>query len=84
MISLAKQLTLIARQSLSIKPKIKLNIGNLKDRLLKGKFYRCYLDEMNAAKIRADVMDHNKLRLYRTFKGYFSQEPYITDVLNRN
>ena len=59
-------------------------IGNVIDRLIKGRFDRYYLDEINAAKIGTDGNDHNKLRLYKTFKGSFTQEPYITNVLNRN
>ena len=29
-------------------------------------------------------MDHNKLRFYKTLKSSFTQEPYITDILNKS
>ena len=29
-------------------------------------------------------LDHNKLRLYKQFKGSFTPEPYIENVINRN
>ena len=31
-----------------------------------------------------DGRDQNKLRLYKTFKGSFTEEPYISQVVNRN
>ena len=54
------------------------------DKILKGKFDRFYLDEINEIKIGSDGLDHNKLRLYKTLKGSFKQEPYIANILNRN
>ena len=59
-------------------------VGNLCDRLVKGKFDRFYLDEINLIKLGSDGGDHNKLRFYKTFKGSFTQEPYILNILNRN
>jgi hypothetical protein len=59
-------------------------IGNFIEKLLKGKFDRFYLDEINEIKIGPDGRDHNKLRLYKMFKGSFTQEPYVTNILNRN
>ena len=56
-------------------------VGNLCDRLVKGKFDRFYLDEINLIKLGSDGGDHNKLRFYKTFKGSFTQEPYILNIL---
>ena len=58
--------------------------GNVIDKILKSKFDRFYLDEINQCKIGPDGLDHNKLRLYKTLKGSFSQEPYIKNINNRN
>ena len=58
--------------------------GILIDKLLKSKFDRFYLDEINQVKIGNDGLDHNKLRLYKTLKGSFDVEPYITNIKNRN
>ena len=54
-------------------------VGYLIEKIQKGKFDRFFLDEINEIKIGADGYDHNKLRLYKTFKGSFKQEPYITN-----
>ena len=58
--------------------------GNVIDKILKSKFDRFYLDEINQCKIGPDGLDHNKLRLYKTLKGSFSQEPYIKNINNIN
>ena len=39
---------------------------------------------MTKVNIGQDGLDHNKLRLYKTFKGSFKQEPYLSIVNNRN
>ena len=31
-----------------------------------------------------DGIDHNKLRFYKTLKGSFTQEPYITNIKNKS
>ena len=49
-----------------------------------SKFDRFYLDEINKTRMGSDGLDHNKLRLYKTLKGSFSQEPYISQITNRN
>ena len=59
-------------------------IGHCIDKHLKGKFDRFFLDEINNIKLGDDGRDHNKLRLYKTIKGSFTQEPYISNVLSRN
>jgi hypothetical protein len=58
--------------------------GILIDKIIKSKFDRFYLDEINQVKIGNDGLDHNKLRLYKTLKGSFHTEPYITNIKNRN
>ena len=54
------------------------------DNAIKSKFYRFFLDQINEKKFWLDGLDHNKLRLYKTFKGSFKQEPYINNIRNRN
>ena len=53
---------------------------------LQSKFSRHWLDKINEFKsgINSDSRNHNKLRTYSTFKGSFTQEPYISQVRNRN
>ena len=58
--------------------------GNIIDKNIKSKFDRFFLNEINQTKLGPDGCDHNKLRLYKTLKGSFSQEPYITNIKNRN
>ena len=59
-------------------------VGSIIDKCLKSKFDRFFLDEINEIKTGADGFDHNKLRFYKTLKGSFKQEPYVTKILNRN
>ena len=59
-------------------------VGYLIDKSIKSKFDRFFLDEINEIKIGSDGLDHNKLRLYKTFKGSFKEEPYISNIKNRN
>ena len=59
-------------------------VGYNIDRLIKSKFDRFFLDEINQENIGSDGLDHNKLRLYKTLKGSFSQEPDIKNINNRN
>ena len=47
-------------------------------------FERFYLDEINKCKMGDDNINHNKLRLYCTFKGSFKREPYLDLVQSRN
>ena len=58
--------------------------GLIIDKIIKSKFDRFFLDEINKTKIGHDGSDHNKLRLYKTLKGTFCQEPYVTKITNRN
>ena len=59
-------------------------VGSLIDRIIKSKFDRFYLDEINTIKLGNDGQDHNKLRFYNKFKGSFKIEPYILKITNRN
>ena len=59
-------------------------VGLIVDKLIKSKFDRFYLDEINKTRMGSDGLDHNKLRLYKTLKGSFIQEPYISQITNRN
>ena len=59
-------------------------VGCIIEKSIKSKFDRFFLDEINQIKIGTDGQDHNKLRLYKTLKGSFTQEPYITNIINRN
>ena len=47
-------------------------------------FDRFWIDQVNAQKLDTDGVDHNKLRFYKTLKGSFTQEPYITNILNKS
>ena len=58
--------------------------GLIIDKNIKSKFDRFFLDQINQTKLGPDGLDHNKLRIYKTLKGSFSQEPYITNIKNRN
>ena len=54
------------------------------DKKLKSIFDRFWLDQINAPKLDSDGIDHNKLRFYKTLKGSFTQEPYISNIPNRS
>ena len=54
------------------------------EKKVNSKFDRYFLDEINKVKLGSDGLDHNKLRLYKHFKGSFKQEPYLSLVTNRN
>ena len=57
-------------------------VGIFVDKIIQSKFDRFYLDEINQIKVGADGLDHNKLRLYKTLKGSFCQESYVTNITN--
>ena len=59
-------------------------IGKKLDCKLKSAFDIFYLDQINQVKIGADLLDHNKLRLYKHLKGTFRVEPYIENICNRS
>ena len=58
--------------------------GLMIDKIIKSKFDRFFLDEINQIRIGNDGQDHNKLRLYKTLKGSFRIEPYLDNIKNRN
>ena len=43
--------------------------GILIDKILKSKFDRFYIDEINKVKIGTDGLDHNKLRFYKNLRA---------------
>jgi len=43
-----------------------------------------WLTQINAQKVGADGLDHNKLRFYKSLKSSFTEEPYICDVTNKS
>ena len=51
---------------------------------LNSKFSRFWMDSVQEVKVGQDGLDTNKLRLYKSFKGSFHTEPYLTLVKNRN
>ena len=59
-------------------------VGLSIDKIIKSKFDRFYLDQINMIKLGNDGQDHNKLRFYNKFKGSFHIEPYILKIKNRN
>ena len=54
------------------------------NRKLNSVFDRYWLDQINTPKMGNDGVDHNKLRFYKTLKGSFTQEPYITNIQNKS
>ena len=47
-------------------------------------FDRFWIDQISSEKIGNDGFDHNKLRFYKKLKSSFTQEPYITNILNKS
>ena len=47
-------------------------------------FDRFWLDQINVSKLDSDNVDHNKLRFYKTLKGSFTQEPYVSSIKNKS
>ena len=54
------------------------------DKSLKSCYDRFWLDQVNNIRLDKDGNDHNKLRFYKTIKGSFNPEPYVTNVTNRS
>ena len=59
-------------------------VSNTLGKRLHCVFDRYWLDQINAPKLDSDGVDHNKLRFYKTLKGSFTQEPYISKVQNKS
>ena len=52
---------------------------------VQSKFDIFFKSQINTEKLGAsDGLDHNKLRFYKTFKGCFKPEYYISSINNRN
>ena len=51
--------------------------GMIIHKIIRSEFDRFFKDKINQVKTGVDGLDHNKLRLYKTLKGYFRTEPYI-------
>ena len=52
---------------------------------IQSKFEIFFKNEINEEKLGPeDGLDHNKLRFYKTFKGCFKPEFYISNIANRN
>ena len=60
------------------------SVGLQLNKKLYSIFDRFWIDQVNDLKIGSDGLDHNKLRFYKTLKGSFTQEPYITNILNKS
>ena len=59
-------------------------VGLMIYKIIKSKFDRFYLDEINQQKLDNDGQDHNKLRFYNKLKASFKIESYIVQIRNRN
>ena len=62
----------------------KETVSKFLDKKLKSCFDRFWIDQINQTKFDINGNDHNKLRFYKSIKGSFSPEPYITNVTNRS
>ena len=60
------------------------SIGHQINKKLCSLFDRFWIDQICREKVGTDGIDHNKLRFYKTLKGSFTQEPYITNILNKS
>ena len=60
------------------------SVGKFLGKKLNGTFDRFWLDQINVAKLDSNGVDHNKLRFYKTLKGSFTQEPYVTNIKNKS
>ena len=60
------------------------SVGHQLNKKLNSLFDRFWLDQISCEKFGADGIDHNKLRFYRTLKGSFTQEPYISSIPNKS
>ena len=53
-------------------------------RHIRAKFTSFWLQQISAEKQGPDGLDHNKLRTYKQFKGFFGIEPFLGFVRNRS
>ena len=62
----------------------KESAGAFLGKKLNSIFDRFWLDQINVSKPDSNNIDHNKLRFYKTLKGSFTWEPYVTNVKNKS
>ena len=62
----------------------KESVGRFLGRKLNSSFDRFWLDQINISKPDSNNIDHNKLRFYKTLKGSFTREPYVTNIRNKS
>ena len=62
----------------------KERVSKLLGNKLNSVFDRFWIDQINAPKLDTAGLDHNKLRFYKTLKGSFTIEPYISNILNKS
>ena len=60
------------------------SVGQQLNKKLNSLFDRFWIEQISSEKVGKDGIDHNKLRFYKTLKGSFTQEPYITNILNKS
>ena len=60
------------------------SVSNRITKTIHSQFDVFYLNQINKQVVSEDDLDHNKLRFYKSFRGSFTQEPYLDLVHNRN
>ena len=60
------------------------SVGKFLGKKINSTFDRFWLDQINVTKLDSNGVDHNKLRFYKTLKGSFTQEPYVTNIKNKS
>ena len=58
--------------------------GSVLKKVVQSKFETFWIKEINKVKMGPDLVDHNKLKGYKRYKGFFGLEPYLSKVNNRN
>ena len=61
-----------------------VSLSKIVNKAVKGKFDGFWLESINQFTPNQEGRDTNKLRFYKSFKGSFTEEPYLSSVLNRN
>ena len=60
------------------------SLSKVVNKAVKGKFDRYWLESVNQIIPNHEGRDTNKLRFYKSLKGSFTEEPYLSSVINRN
>ena len=60
------------------------SVGHQLNKKLYSLFDRFWIGHVSSEKIGLDGIDHNKLRFYEKLKDSFTQEPNITNILNKS